>query len=157
MLCTTVAQRTQHLPSLESIMLRSQTLHLLPAICISVLVPLPRSTLHAWAPGFEESDQVVVFHALSLALNRLGALIEKTHPFIPPVDARKKPVIPIATLIARANSLSSAVGRWGEIPNRNFRNRCWTWKNQLPPSALPCHVQSDDAKAIHGARVRTSG
>ena len=80
MLCTTVAQRTQHLPSLESIMLRSQTLHLLPAICISVLVPLPRSTLHAWAPGFEESDQVVVFHALSLALNRLGALIEKKAP-----------------------------------------------------------------------------
>ena len=61
-------------------MLRSQTLHLLPASCMSVLVLLPRSTLHAWAPGFEESDQVVVFHALSLALNRLGALIEKKAP-----------------------------------------------------------------------------
>jgi len=126
MLCTTARQRAQYFPSLESIMLRSQTLHLLPAICISVLVPHPRSTLYPLAPGFGEPDQVSVFHAPSLALHRPEALIEKKHPFIPPVDARKKPVIAIATLIARANSLSSAVGRWGEIPNRNFRNRCWT-------------------------------
>jgi hypothetical protein len=41
----------------EGIMLRSQTLHLLPAICISVLVANYPSTVRPLAVGLEASDQ----------------------------------------------------------------------------------------------------